>query len=95
MSRVGKKPITIPSGVTVTIKDAACYGMIVLQGHGHMGIWPIESPALIRFGQLTSDEFFVTEDAAKQGVTFRNPSHTDPIVILKHFGPGNSDLKMQ
>jgi hypothetical protein len=50
---------------------------------------------MIRYGQLTFDEFFVTEQAAKEGVTIRNPSRTDPIVMLKHFGPDNPDLKIE
>jgi len=88
------KELTVLPGRTATITDAACYGMIVLQGHGTMGAWEIESPALIRFGQLTVDEFFVTESAARKGVKITNPSKTDPIVMLKHFGPGNPDLKL-
>ena len=68
--------------------------MILLQGHGTMGAWDIDTPALIRFGQLTMDEFFVTEAAAKAGVAIHNLSKTDPIVMLKHFGPGNPDLKL-
>jgi len=88
------KELTVLPGKTVTVTDAACYGMILLQGHGTMGAWDIDSPALIRFGQLTSDEFFVTESAAKKGVKITNPSRTDPIVMLKHFGPGNPDLKL-
>ena len=74
--------------------DACAYGMILLPGHGTMGPWEIESPALIRFGQLTSDEFFVTESAACKGVRITNPSKNDPLVMLKHFGPGNPDLKL-
>jgi hypothetical protein len=50
------------------------------------------SPALIRFGQLTSDEFFVTEEEARTGVVISHQSCTDPIVMLTHFGPGNFDL---
>jgi len=65
--------------------------MYMLQGHGTMGVWGIETPALIRYGQLTYDEFFVSESAAKEGVTISNPSLSDPIVILKHFGPGAHD----
>ena len=57
-----------------------------------MDEWDIESPALIRYGQLTNDEYFVTEAAAKEGVTIVNPSANDPIVMLKHFGPNNPDL---
>ncbi len=88
------KELTVLPGKTVTITDAAAYGMILLQGHGKMGPWEIDSPALIRFGQLTMDEFFVTEAAARRGVVISNPSRTDPLVMLKHFGPGNPDLKI-
>ena len=88
------KELTVVPGATVTIKDSAAYGIIVMQGHGRMGAWNIETPSLIRYGQLTNDEFFITEKAAMEGVTIMNESNTDPIVILKHFGPDNSDLKL-
>ncbi|MBW7864256.1 MAG: hypothetical protein H3C30_07575 [Candidatus Hydrogenedentes bacterium] len=86
------KELTVLPGRTVTVRDGGAYGLIVLQGHGTMGVWDIESPALIRFGQLTHDEYFVSEAAAKEGVVITNPSKTDPIVMLKHFGPDNPDL---
>ncbi|WP_373496243.1 class I mannose-6-phosphate isomerase [Aquiflexum sp.] len=88
------KELTILPGQTITITDNAAYGLIMMQGHGKMGVWDIETPALIRYGQLTHDEFFVTEKAAKQGVRITNHSKTDPIVMLKHFGPNNPDLKL-
>ena len=81
------KELTVLPGQTVTVRDSGPYGLIVLQGHGKMGNWEIESPALIRFGQLTQDEFFVSAAAARAGVTIHNPSLCDPIVMLKHFGP--------
>ena len=81
------KELTVLPGRTVTIRDGGPYGMIMLQGHGTLGVWPIETPALIRFGQLTHDEFFVSYAAAQAGVKITNPSPTDPIVMLKHFGP--------
>lgn len=86
------KELTVEPGATVTIKDGGAYGIIVMQGRGRMGIWDIETPALIRYGQLTNDEFFISERAAIEGVVIVNHSSTDPIVILKHFGPGNPDL---
>ncbi|PPL03629.1 hypothetical protein [Parapedobacter indicus] len=86
------KELTVLPGATVTIRDAAAYGMIMMQGHGTMGVWDIETPALIRYGQLTYDEYFVSERAAQAGVKIVNLSKTDPIVMLKHFGPGNPDL---
>jgi hypothetical protein len=64
----------------------------MMQGHGKLGVWDVESPALIRFGQLTYDEFFVTAAAARQGVRIVNLSKADPLVMLKHFGPRNPDL---
>ncbi len=88
------KELTVLPASTVTIRDAAAYGLIMMQGHGRMGVWDVESPALIRYGQLTHDEFFVSEEAARDGVTIVNPSHTDPLVMLKHFGPGNPDLEL-
>ncbi|MHC4666345.1 MAG: hypothetical protein ACYS9T_10380 [Planctomycetota bacterium] len=92
---ISAKQLTVLPGRSVTIKDSAAYGMIMLQGHGTMRVWEIETPTLIRFGQLTYDEFFVSEEAAKRGVKISNPSKTDPIVMLKHFGPENPDLKVQ
>jgi len=86
------KELTVLPGKTVTIKDSACYGFITMQGHGTIGQWDIETPALIRYGQLTHDEYFVSEQAAKEGVKITNPSKTDPIVMLKHIGPDNPDL---
>ena len=88
------KELTVLPGASVIIKDAGAYGLIMMQGHGKMGVWDVETPALIRFGQLTHDEYFISEQAANQGVKIENHSKTDPIVMLKHFGPGNSDLKI-
>ncbi|SHF34109.1 Mannose-6-phosphate isomerase, class I [Fodinibius roseus] len=88
------KELTVLPGQSVTVKDAAAYGMIMMQGHGTMGEWKIETPSLIRFGQLTHDEYFVSEQAAAGGVEIVNHSATDPIVMLKHFGPGNPDLNL-
>jgi hypothetical protein len=89
------KELTVLPGKTVTIKDSACYGFITMQGHGTIGPWDIETPALIRYGQLSHDEYFVSEQAAKEGVKITNPSRTDPIVMLKHIGPGNPDLVIE
>jgi hypothetical protein len=86
------KELTIFPGKEVIIKDNAAYGMILMQGHGKMGIWNIDTPAMIRYGQETYDEFFVSEQAASAGVIIQNLSESDPLVMLKHFGPNNPDL---
>lgn len=93
-SAFSAKELTVLPGATVTIKDSAAYGMIMMQGHGKMGVWNVETPALIRYGQLTNDEFFVSELAARDGVQITNLSAYDPIVMLKHFGPDNPDLEL-
>ena len=53
----------------------------------------VETPSLIRFGEMTKDELFVTADAAGAGVKITNRSDTENLVMLKHFGPGNPDAK--
>ena len=92
-AQVCAKRLTVYPGQTAVVQDSAAYGMILLQGHGQFGVWNIETPALIRYGQLTNDEFFVSEAAAKQGVRIVNQSETEPIVMLKHFSE-NPDLKI-
>jgi hypothetical protein len=89
------KELTVLPGASVVVRDSAAYGRIMMKGHGKMGVWNIETPALIRFGQLTNDEYFVSEKAAGEGVRIINYSSTDPMVMLKHFGPMNPDLKLQ
>jgi hypothetical protein len=81
------KELTVLPGRTATIRDAGPYGFIMLQGHGSLGVWSVDTPTLIRFGQLTNDEFFVSASAAMAGVKISNGSFTEPIVMLKHFGP--------
>jgi len=85
------KELTVLPGRSAVIRDNAAYGLIMMQGHGTLDQWTIETPALIRYGQLTHDEFFVSEAAARAGVTIVNPSPSDPLVMLKHFGADNPD----
>ncbi len=87
------KELTVLPNQTVTIKDSAAYGVIVTQGHGLMGKVTVSTPSMIRFGQMTEDEVFVTASAAKEGIVIENKSSSDPLVMLKHFGPGNPDAK--
>ncbi|MCL4249414.1 MAG: hypothetical protein KJ065_14810 [Anaerolineae bacterium] len=86
------KEVTVLPGRTVTVKDAAAYGCITLQGYGRFGTHAISAPAMIRYGEMTEDEFFVTVEAARAGVQITNNSSTEPLVILKHFNPGNPEM---
>ncbi|WP_394919822.1 hypothetical protein [uncultured Robinsoniella sp.] len=89
---VAAKELTIYPGQTVTIQDGAAYGCIFIQGHGKMGIYDAEAVTLLRFGQQSSDEFFVSEGTAKEGVVITNESKVEPLVLLKHFGPNHPDV---
>ena len=79
------KRLTVYPGQSLLIKDAAAYGLILIQGHGSIGGYEASTPTLIRYGELTNDEFYVTYDAAVRGVQVSNASKTEPLVMLKHF----------
>jgi hypothetical protein len=83
------KELTVFPGRSVTITDAAAYGVILTQGRGTMGKLTVETPTLIRFGEMTMDEVFVSAAAAKAGLRIVNTSRDEKLVMLKHFGPGN------
>jgi hypothetical protein len=89
---IGGKELTIAPGHTVTVKDGAAYGCIILQGHGTFGVYEAEASVMLRFGQASADEYFVSEAAAKAGVVISNRSRFQPMVILKHFGPNHPDM---
>ena len=77
---------------TVTIKDAAAYGLILTQGYGTFGrpagLDAVDDPVRTDDGGRTLRD----GEAARQRVcASRTRSDTDPLVILKHFGPGNPD----
>jgi len=81
------KELTVEPGVRCTVRDHGAYGLICVQGIGRINGHPLNSPKLIRFTELTEDEYFCTEDGAKAGVTFENNSETEPLVVLRYFGP--------
>ena len=89
---IAAKELTVLPGQTVTVKDGAAYGCILVQGHGKFGAYDAEAAIMLRYGQLSADEYFVSEPAAKAGVTITNASRWEPMVILKHFGPNHPDM---
>jgi hypothetical protein len=80
------KELTVNPGVKVRIKDNGAYGLIAVQGSGWIGRQRLQTPAMIRYGELTEDEVFVTHDAARHGVVFDNTG-SEPLVTLRYFGP--------
>ncbi len=80
------KELTLQPGAKCTIKDGGAYGWITVQGSGKVGKLVLQTPAMIRFGEMTMDEVFVTAKAAAAGITFENTG-TEPLVGLRYFGP--------
>ncbi|MCC6356436.1 MAG: hypothetical protein IT577_21325 [Verrucomicrobiae bacterium] len=87
------KELTVEPRTKCTVKDNGAYGLICVQGKGKMNKMTLDCPKLIRFHEMTEDEVFCTEDAAKAGVTFENTSDVEPLVVLRYFGPDvNPDM---
>ncbi|HSG71936.1 MAG TPA: hypothetical protein VLA12_16080, partial [Planctomycetaceae bacterium] len=80
------KELTVQPSAKCTIKDGGAYGWITVQGSGKIENMTLQSPVMIRFGDMTEDEVFVTCKKAKEGVTFENTG-TEPLVGLRYFGP--------
>ncbi len=89
---IGAKELTVMPGKSAVVKDDAAYGCILVQGHGKFGNYDAEAAIMLRFGQMSADEYFVSEQAAKRGVTIVNESKWEPLVMLKHFGPNHPDM---
>jgi hypothetical protein len=82
------KELTVLPGAAVTVADHGAHGVIAVQGTGTLQDLAVHTPVLIGFGELTRDEFFVSAEAAREGVRITNPG-PEPLVLLKHFGPDN------
>jgi hypothetical protein len=80
------KELTVNPGVRVTVKDNGASGLITVQGSGRIGRLALQTPAMIRFGELTEDEVFIGHEAARQGVVIENTG-SEPLVTLRYFGP--------
>jgi hypothetical protein len=80
------KELTLEPGAKCTIKDPGASGWITVQGKGRMGKLNLQTPAMIRFGQETEDEVFISHQAATAGVEIENTG-SDPLVGLRYFGP--------
>jgi hypothetical protein len=80
------KELTVQPGAKVTLRDEGAYGMILTQGYGRLGQWTLQCPAMIHYGELTQDEYFVSAPAAREGVVIENLGQ-EPLVLLRYFGP--------
>ncbi len=84
------KELTLQPGARCTLKDPGASGWITVQGKGRIGKLALQTPTLIRFGQTTEDEVFITYDAARRGIEVVNDG-AEPLVGLRYFGPDTFD----
>lgn len=86
---IAAKELTIYPGHTAVIQDDTAYGCIIVQGHGKLGVYDAETATMLRYSQMSADEYFVSRPAAEKGLVIRNESRCESLVMLKHF-PANA-----
>lgn len=89
---IAAKEVTVMPGQSYTLIDQACYCALISQGHGTFGNFECEAPELVRYGDITGDEFFVSESSAKGGVKITNTSAYQPLIILQNFANNNPEV---
>ena len=89
---IAAKEVTVAPGASVVLNDQACYCALVVQGHGTFGIYECEAPGMLRFEDVSGDEFFVSESRAGKGVKIANTSSYEPLVILQNFANNNPEV---
>jgi hypothetical protein len=80
------KELTLKPGAKCTLKDPGASSWITVQGCGRMGKLNLQTPTMIRFGENTEDEVFISHTAATAGVEIENTGCED-LVGLRYFGP--------
>ena len=84
------KRLTLAPGAKCTIKDPGASSWITVQGEGRLGKMKLQTPTLIRFGETTDDEVFISYEAATSGVEIENTG-SEPLEGLRYFGPDTFD----
>lgn len=84
------RELTVEPGAKCTLQDPGASGWITTQGKGRIGNLNLQTPALIRFGEETEDEVFISHAAATAGVEVEN-NGSEPLVSLRYFGPDTFD----
>ena len=89
---VAAKEVTVLPGQTYTLTDQSAYGLVVTQGHGFFGDFECEAPGLLHFDDISGDEFFISEKAAKAGIVVKNTSTYEPLVLLQNYANNNTEV---
>jgi hypothetical protein len=84
--RFSSKELTLEPGAKCKLQDPGASGWITVQGSGRIGRLAIQTPVMIRFGAITEDEVFISQEAAARGIEIEN-TRSEPLVGLRYFGP--------
>lgn len=84
------RELTVDPGCKCTLNDPGASGWITVQGKGRIGTLDLQTPVIVRYGQTTDDEVFISHEAATMGVEVEN-SGSEPLVSLRYFGPDTWD----
>lgn len=82
---LGAWRVTVPPEETAVLKTPFSYGLILLQGVGSINGQPMETPTVMRFGEISLDEYFVSKAAAEEGVVIKNHLKSQNLVYLMHY----------
>jgi hypothetical protein len=80
------RELVLRPGASTLLRDGAASCVVAVQGRGTLGRLDVETPTMVRLGEMTADECFITEPAAREGVRVRNAGR-EPLVLLRYFGP--------
>lgn len=80
------RELTIEPGAKCTLRDSGASCWTTVQGCGRMGSLALQTPVIVRYGETTDDEVFITHVAAAEGVEIENTG-SEPLVGLRYFGP--------
>ena len=57
-----------------------------------IGDFECEAPGLLHFDDISGDEFFISEKAAKAGIVVKNTSTYEPLVLLQNYANNNPEV---
>ncbi|MDA7911997.1 hypothetical protein N9B41_01435, partial [bacterium] len=84
------RELTVDPGCKCVMKDPGASSWITVQGKGRLGALDLQTPVIMRYGQLSEDEVFISHHAASAGVEVEN-NGSEPLVGLRYFGPNTWD----
>ena len=84
------RELTVDPGGKCTLNDPGASSWITVQGKGRLGSLDLQTPVIMRYGELSEDEVFISHHAAVAGVEVEN-NGSEPLVGLRYFGPNTWD----